>query len=123
MKLQLSDTNDGLVALGLTLLSYGVAEIYRYGFVAVFAAAVTLRAAGCAHRYHEELHAFAERIERVAITPVLVCFGAAIAEGLVLGSIEWAAIAVALVTLPALRPVAAFVILIGTSSPRRCGAR
>jgi NhaP-type Na+/H+ or K+/H+ antiporter len=117
-KMQLSNTNDGLVALGLTLLSYGVAEmIHGYGFIAVFVAAVTLRAAERAHSYHEELHAFAERIERVAMTLLLVCFGAAIAEGSVFGSIDWAMVAVALVTLLAVRPVAAFVSLIGTSPP------
>jgi hypothetical protein len=52
-----------------------------HGFVGVFVAALTLRASERGHRYHAELHAFAEQVERLLMMVLLVCFGAAIAEG------------------------------------------
>ena len=43
---RLSRTGDGFVALGVTFLAYGVTELlHGYGFLAVFVAALALRAA------------------------------------------------------------------------------
>ena len=51
---------QGLAALGITLVSYGVTElVHGYGFLAVFVAAVTLRHTERSHDFHESLHTFA----------------------------------------------------------------
>lgn len=58
---RISGTGDGFVALGATLLAYGVAEAaHGYGFVAVFVAALALRDAEPRHAFHERMHDFAE---------------------------------------------------------------
>ena len=62
---QISRTNDGMVAIGITLLCYGLTELaHGYGFVAVFVAALTLRSVERRHSYHHELHAFTEQVEQ-----------------------------------------------------------
>jgi NhaP-type Na+/H+ or K+/H+ antiporter len=115
---QLSRTNDGFVALGITCLGYGVTELaHGYGFVGVFVAAVTLRSVERGHDYHGNLHEFAEQIERLLMMVLLVVFGAAIAEGSVFGALSWNVVAVAVVTLIFVRPVAAWIGLIGNSQP------
>jgi sodium/hydrogen antiporter len=79
---RISETGDGLVAAGLTCLAYGTTELVNgYWFLAVFLAAVALRSVEREHRFHESLHGFAEQIERLFMMILLVCFGAAIAEG------------------------------------------
>ena len=115
---QLSRTNDGFVALGITCLGYGVTELaHGYGFVGVFVAAVTLRSVERGHDYHGNLHEFAEQIERLLMMVLLVCFGAAIAEGSVFGAISWNVVAVAVLTLILVRPLAAWIGLAGNAQP------
>jgi NhaP-type Na+/H+ or K+/H+ antiporter len=93
----LARTGDGFVALGITALTYGVAELVEgYGFIAVFVAAVVLRDAERDHEYHTELHDFTEQIERLLMMVLLVCFGAAIAEGSVFDAISWPVVGVTL---------------------------
>src|SRR3546814_1501498 len=54
---RLSRTGDGFVAIGMTFLSYGLAEAAAgYGFVAVFVTAVAFRSAERSHAYHDHLH-------------------------------------------------------------------
>lgn len=119
-RLRLSSARDGLVALGLTLVAYGVAELSEgYGFVAVFVAAVTLRGAERGHAYHQALHDFVEQIERMVMMLLLVCFGAAIAEGSVFRSLDWTTVAVSLAILLIVRPAVAFGSLVGMGAPRR----
>ncbi|OWK21201.1 hypothetical protein AJ88_20205 [Mesorhizobium amorphae CCBAU 01583] len=55
----------------------------------MFVAAVALRSVERQHEYHENLHAFAEQIERLLMMVLLVCFGAAIAEGSIFGALSW----------------------------------
>jgi NhaP-type Na+/H+ or K+/H+ antiporter len=86
----LSETRDGFVALGITCLAYGSTELlHGYGFLAVFVAAVAFRSVERKHHYHENLHNFAEQIERLLMMVLLVCFGAAIGEGTVFGALSW----------------------------------
>lgn len=115
---QLARTGDGFVAIGITFLCYGLTELaHGYGFLAVFIAAVTLRSAERRHHYHEHLHTFTEQIERLLMMLLLVCFGAAIADGSILRSPSWETIAVALLVLLVVRPVAGAIGLAG--SPHR----
>lgn len=114
----LSQTGDGFVALGFTLLSYGLTElVHGYGFVGVFVAALTLRASEREHEYHENLHAFAEQIERLLMMVLLVCFGAAIAAGSIFDGLSWPVVIVALLIVLVVRPLCGWIGLIGAKPP------
>ncbi len=115
---QLSRTGDGFVALGITCLGYGLTELVNgYGFLGVFVAAVTLRSVEREHKYHETLHDFAEQIERLLMMVLLVCFGAAIAEGTIFSALDWRVVVVAVLVLAVIRPVAGWIGLIGNRQP------
>ena len=115
---RISRTGDGFVALGITCLVYGATElIHGYGFVAVFVAALTLRSVERDHSYHEHLHGFAEQVERLLMMVLLVCFGAAIAEGTIFGALNWRVAAVAGLILFLVRPVCGWIGLIGHDAP------
>jgi NhaP-type Na+/H+ or K+/H+ antiporter len=108
----LSETRDGFVALGITCLAYGTTELANgYGFLAVFVAAVALRSVERRHHYHENLHTFAEQIERLVMMVLLVCFGAAIAEGTIFGSLSWPVIATTALILFVVRPLSGWISL------------
>lgn len=116
----ISETGDGFVALGITCLTYGSTELaHGYGFLAVFVAAVSLRSVERGHHYHEKLHSFAEQIERLVMMVLLVCFGAAIAEGSVFAALNWQVFAVAAAILLLVRPFAAWISLAGYAAPPR----
>jgi len=113
---QLSRTGDGFVALGITCLGYGLTELANgYGFLGVFVAALTLRSVERAHSYHENLHTFAEQIERLVMMVLLVFFGAAIAEGSVFQALNWNVVVVAVLTIFVARPLCAWISLLGSS--------
>ena len=117
---KLARTGDGFVALGITCLSYGLIEMaHGYGFVGVFVTALTLRSAERGSDYHTNLHDFAEQIERLLMMVVLVCFGAAIAEGTVFRAFDWRVAAVALTIIFLVRPAAGWLGLIGSPIPGR----
>jgi NhaP-type Na+/H+ or K+/H+ antiporter len=114
---KLSRTGDGFVALGATFLAYGLTEIvHGYGFIAVFVAALGMRAAERQHDYHERLHDFAEQTERLLMMVLLVLFGGAVAGG-VLAPLDWVGVAAALGFIFVVRPVAGLLSLIGTPQP------
>jgi len=116
---QLARTGDGFVALGITCLGYGLTELANgYGFVGVFVAALTLRSVERAHSYHESLHTFSEQIERLLMMVFLVFFGAAIAEGSVFSALNGSVVAIAALTLFVVRPVSAWISLMGCAEPR-----
>lgn len=110
----LAQTRDGFVALGVTCLAYGSTEIlHGYGFLAVFVAAVALRSVERGHRYHGNLHSFAEQIERLLMMIILVFFGAAIAEGSIFGALNWNVVLTVALILCVVRPIAGWIGLIG----------
>jgi len=111
----LSETKDGFAALGITCLTYGTTELANgYGFVAVFIAALALRSVERRHEYNENLHAFAEQIERLLMMVLLVCFGASIAQGSIFRALNWEVLAVTGVILLIVRPLAARISLAGS---------
>lgn len=115
---RLSQTGDGVASVGITFLAYGLTEAaHGYGFVAVFVAAATLRNMGRSIEYAQQLHAFADQMERLAMALVLVLLGAAIAAGLLM-PLTWSALAFAAVTLFAVRPLSCFVGFVGSRQPR-----
>jgi NhaP-type Na+/H+ or K+/H+ antiporter len=117
-RFKLSDTQDGFVALGITCLAYGSTELlHGYGFLAVFIAAVAFRSVERRHRYHKNLHDFSEQIERLLMMILLVCFGAAIAEGSVFGALSWQAVVAGGLILFVVRPVSGWAALTGCRVP------
>ncbi len=115
---RIARTGDGLAALGFTCIAYGATEIvHGYGFVGVFVAALTLRSVERKSEYHGHLHDFGEQIERLLMMVLLVCFGSILAEGSLLSHTDWRIVVVAVLVLAVVRPVAAWVSLIGCRLP------
>lgn len=110
----LSATSDGLTALAITLLVYGVAEMCdAYGFVAVFVAALVVRQHEHGHAYHTTLHLFAEQCERLLMALLLVLFGGALASGILAGAtLHEVVFALGLVLV--VRPLAGWLSLLGS---------
>ncbi|WP_417307683.1 cation:proton antiporter [Devosia sp.] len=117
---KISRTGDGFVALGITCLAYGSTEIVGgYGFLAVFIAALTLRSQERKQHYLGKMHDFVEELERLVMMVLLVCFGAAIAEGSVFSALNLPVILVSLAILFIVRPIAGWTSLIGHNVPAR----
>lgn len=109
----LSATSDGLTALAVTLLVYGIAELlHAYGFIAVFVAAVVMRHGEHRHPYHRTLNLFAEQCERLLTALVLIAFGGALAEG-ILGTVTWQHVAFAALIVLVVRPLSGWLALTG----------
>lgn len=115
---RLSRTGDGFVALGITAISYSMAEMaHGYGFLAVFVSALSFRATERRHEYHERLHDFVEQIERLLMMILLVAFGGALSTGGLLQAATWPMVLFALATLLLIRPAAAWISFIGRPEP------
>jgi NhaP-type Na+/H+ or K+/H+ antiporter len=113
----LAESRDGFVAVGLTVLAYGLTEIvHGYGFLGVFVAAITLRAAERDHEYHQRLHDFAEEIERVTLAILLLLLGVTFV-GLLLAFVSLTVLLAALAILLVIRPLAGILGLIGSGEP------
>ncbi|NBJ09374.1 cation:proton antiporter [Microvirga arsenatis] len=115
---KLSRTGAGFVALGITCIAYGLTEMVKgYGFLAVFVAALALRATEPEHEYHQKLHDFAEELERLMMMVLLVLFGGAMTGGGLFDALTWPAAAFGLLALFVVRPLAGWVSLVGTDPP------
>jgi NhaP-type Na+/H+ or K+/H+ antiporter len=88
-----------------------------YGFLAVFVAALALRATEPEHDYHQKLHDFAEELERLMMMVLLVLLGGAMTGGDLLAALTWQAAAFGLLALFVVRPLAGWIGLIGTDPP------
>jgi NhaP-type Na+/H+ or K+/H+ antiporter len=116
---KLSRTGDGFVALGITCLTYGATEmIGGYGFLAVFVAALAVRAAERNSRYHEKLHDFAEQLERLLMMALLVLFGGALTAGGLLGALSWQGALFGLLAIFLVRPLSGLVALAEAMAPK-----
>jgi len=114
---KLSRTGDGFVSLGITLIAYGVTQLIDgYGFLAVFVAALSLRHEERNHHYHEKLHDFIEQTERLLMMLLLVLFGGALANGLLI-PLGWMDVLAAALILFAVRPLAGLIGLSGVPMP------
>ncbi|PVE24982.1 cation transporter [Microvirga sp. KLBC 81] len=115
---KLSRTGSGFVALGITCLAYGMTEMVKgYGFLAVFVAALALRATKREDAYHEKLHDFAEELERLLMMVLLVLLGGTMTGGQLFRALSWEAAAFGLLALFVIRPLAGWIGLIGTDPP------
>ncbi|WP_433016357.1 cation:proton antiporter [Kribbella sp. CA-294648] len=112
--LRLSNFREPVMALAMTLGVYGLAEVlHGYGFVAVFVAALTIRAAERSHDFHGELHGFLEQLEHIFTWGILLLLGVAITGGL-LKPLTWGGAAIGLLLVLVIRPVVAWFSLAGT---------
>ncbi|EON22470.1 MULTISPECIES: cation:proton antiporter [Nocardioides] len=109
--LRLADHGEPLLALAGLLATYGAAELLGgYGFLAVFACAMNLRAAERRHSYQREMHALVERLERLITLLVLLVLGMAMTRGL-LAHLDWRGVALALALVLVVRPLAGYAAL------------
>jgi NhaP-type Na+/H+ or K+/H+ antiporter len=103
--LRLAETGEPLLALAAVLLSYGVTEVLGgYGFLAVFACALTLRSAERGHDYHVHMHQIVERLERLLTLIVLLLLGVATTNGM-LSHLPWQGALVGVLLIFVVRPV------------------
>lgn len=115
---KLSRTGDGFVALGITVIVFGISEAaHGYGFVSVFVAGLALRAAERDHKYHQTLHDFAEQLERLLMMSLLIFFGGALSAGGLLNSLSVSGAVYAGLAIFAVRPMLAWISLSGTTCP------
>jgi NhaP-type Na+/H+ and K+/H+ antiporters len=109
--LRLAEQGEPLLVLAALVLTYGVSELVGgYGFLAVFACGMALRAAERGHEYHRTMHALIANLERLLVLVVLLLLGTAMTKGL-LGPLDWRGVLVALVLVFVLRPIAGFLSL------------
>jgi sodium/hydrogen antiporter len=102
-----------LMALAITLASYAIAElVHSYGFIAVFVSAYAVRNVERENHIHDHLHKGAEQLERFAMSVVLVLVGAAFV-GEIWREVTWQMMAVALLLVLVVRPVAGRLALLG----------
>jgi NhaP-type Na+/H+ or K+/H+ antiporter len=114
---RLAETEEGIVALGLTLLAYAATELVdAYGFLAVFVSGLSLRQYERTHDYHRTLHKFTEDLERLLMAVLLILFGGALAGGL-LRHLTWEAALVGVAFVLLVRPAAGLVGLAGLKRP------
>ncbi|GAA1657450.1 cation:proton antiporter [Kribbella alba] len=115
---RLADSREPVLALAMTLGVYGIAQVlHGYGFIAVFVAALTLRAAERSHDFHEELHGFVEQLEHILTWGILLLLGVAITGGL-LKPLTLAGAAIGVLLVLVIRPLTAWVSLSGTPMRR-----
>lgn len=115
---RLSRTGDGFVALGATLSVYAATELlHGYGFLAVFVAGLMLRRAARGHEFNDKLHGFADEVERLLMMVLLVAFGAMLTASELFRLIGWRELVFALVAIFVIRPLTAWVALIGCGRP------
>jgi sodium/hydrogen antiporter len=118
--LRVAERGESLFALAALVSAYGVGEVIGgYGFLAVFACAMTFRSAERSHDYHAAMHEVAERLERLLTLFVLLVLGIAVTRGL-LASLDWRGVAVGVALVVVIRPLAGYAGLsLGSGLERR----
>ncbi|TDC14219.1 sodium:proton antiporter [Kribbella albertanoniae] len=103
--LRLADSREPVLALAMTLGVYGLTEVlHGYGFIAVFVAALTLRAAERSHDFHNELHDFIGELEHILTWGVLLLLGVAVTAGL-LAPLTWTGVLIGVLLVVVVRPI------------------
>lgn len=114
--LRIAEGGDPLLALAALLVVYGCSEIAGgYGFLAVFVAAMTMRASERKHQYNAAMHQVVERLERLLTLVILLLLGFEMTHGL-LAALDWRGIVIGIALVLVIRPVAG---LIALSAGRR----
>jgi NhaP-type Na+/H+ or K+/H+ antiporter len=103
--LRVAERGESLLAVAALVTAYGLGEVLGgYGFLSVFACAMTFRSAERSHDYHAAMHQVVERLERLLTLFVLLALGIALSRGLLEG-LDWRGIAIGLTLLLVLRPL------------------
>ena len=111
--LRLAEVGEPLLALAALLLAYGASELVGgYGFLAVFACAMTVRSVERDHDYHRAMHDVINRLEILLTLIVLLGLGFAITKGL-LAHLDWKGVVVGLALVLVIRPAAGYVSFLG----------
>lgn len=111
--LRVAERGESLTALAALVTAYGAAEVaHGYGFLAVFACAMTFRSAERSHDYHAAMHEVVERLERLLTLLLLLVLGIAISRGL-LADLDWRGVAAGLALVLVIRPAAGVIALLG----------
>ena len=83
-KMRKSNISIGILALALTLIPYGTAEILSsYGFIAVFVAACAFRYQESEHEYLSNLHYLSEQLEQMLVLIVFLLIGIYLTSGFI----------------------------------------
>ena len=117
-------TGEPLLALSCLALAYGLAEaLHGYGFLAVFCSAVTMRWLEPEHEYNRSMHEVTERLETLLTLLLLLLIGLAPTSG-GLERLSWSGVAVGLLLVFVIRPLAGFVSLsVHNRGARSAGGR
>ncbi len=114
--LRVAERGESLTALGALVTAYGVAEVSQgYGFLAVFACAMTFRSAERSHDYHTAMHEVTERLERLLTLFLLLALGIALSRGLLEG-LDWRGVLIGLALILVIRPMSGMVALLRSGS-------
>lgn len=109
--LRLAERGEALLVVSGVLLAYGAAEMARgYGFLAVFARALSLRASDRGNDFHHDMHSVIERLERLLTLAVLLFVGIGVADG-TLTHLDWRGVVVGVALVFVIRPVFAMLAL------------
>ncbi|GAA4804394.1 cation:proton antiporter [Nocardioides caeni] len=110
--LRVAERGESLTALAALVSAYGAAEVaHGYGFLAVFACAMTFRSAERSHDYHVAMHEVTERLEQLLTLLLLLVLGIAISRGLLV-HLDWRGAVAGLALLLVIRPGAGMLALV-----------
>jgi NhaP-type Na+/H+ or K+/H+ antiporter len=105
---RMAETGEPLLAIAAVLVSYGAAEfVGGYGFLSVFACALTIRSAERNSGYHALMHQVIERLERLLTLIVLLLLGIALTGG-ILADLTWRGATIGVLLLLVVRPLSAW---------------
>jgi NhaP-type Na+/H+ or K+/H+ antiporter len=107
------------VAIACTFLVYSLVEsIHGYGFIAVFAAGLTLRHYEREHEFHQEMHDFIDQIEKILLALVLFLLGGYAATHM-FKYLYWEAVLSVIVFIFIIRPLFGRLALFNTEMKRK----
>lgn len=114
--LRVAERGESLTAIAALVMAYGLTEVCGgYGFLGVFACAMTFRSAERAHDYHASMHEVTERLERLLTLGLLLALGIALSRGL-MDDLDWRSVVIGLGLLVVVRPLSGWVALLGSRS-------
>ncbi len=110
---------SGLASLALTLLLYGITELFSgYGFIAVFVGALALRKFDPDHLQHAHLHSFIEITQRIMTSCMILAFGIILGLGF-FANVTSDEILITILIVFLIRPVAGVLGLVGSKLPKK----
>lgn len=107
----------GLFTVCLTLIPYGVAEVFgTYGFIAVFVAACVFRNTEASIEYLDHVHDFSEDMEKIVVAIIFLLAGTYLCYHFT-NDFKWYMIPAATVIIFVIRPISGMIVMWSTSLP------